>query len=451
MNLEEKLYNIYADNKDKLNMDIPDFIREYADIAANSIIKNGIPDKSYENYKYSDFSGFLNNGLEYSLEPEKTNIDLNEYWQCQVPDMDTQVILLSNAWYYEKNNLENKFPKGVIVCGLREAFVKYPEIVKKHYSKYLPQNKDGYIDLNTAIARDGVFIYVPKGVKIDKTIQLVNLIHGFANRAVMQRNLVVLEEDASLRMIICDHTLNRTQNFINSLTESYIGKNAHLEYYSIQNEPDTAALLNTLCFYQEANSHLTNLAFSLHGGSLRNNVYSTLAGERAHSNLYGLFLSDKKQRVDNYTYIDHKAPTCTSNELYKGILDDNARGAFSGKIMVRPDAQKTEAYQTNNNLCLTDTAKMRTKPQLEIYADDVKCSHGATVGQLDQEALFYLQSRGISKKEAKLMLMFAFANDIVRNIPVIPLKEQISGLVDNRLRGEFTECKHCLLNCSRNR
>jgi Fe-S cluster assembly protein SufD len=450
MELKEKIYNIYSSNKDKLNKDIPSFVIETANKAAKNILNKGIPNHSFENYKYSDFTDYLNNGLDYSFLPENTNVDLNDYWQCSVPKMDTKVILLSNGWFYERNNIGDEFPEGVIVCGLREAFIKYPELVKKHYNQYLPENSDGYLNINTAIARDGVFIYVPKGIEIQKTIQLVNLIHGFSNRAVMQRNLVVLEEGASLRMIICDHTLNRTQNFINSLTESYIGKNSRLEYYSIQNEPDTAALLNTLCFYQESNSHLTNLAFSLHGGSLRNNVYSTLAGEYSESNLYGLFLSDKEQRVDNFTFIDHKVPNCTSNELYKGILDDNARGAFSGKILVRPDAQKTAAFQTNNNLCLTDTAKMRTKPQLEIYADDVKCSHGATVGQLDEDALFYLRSRGINKREARLMLMYAFAYDIVRNIPVVPLKEQISGLIENRLRGEFSDCKHCLLNCSRN-
>jgi Fe-S cluster assembly protein SufD len=449
MSLGKELYQLYIDHKDELNTHIPDFIKEYADVAANQINEFGIPTHVDENYKHSDFTDVLSDGLTYSFLPEITNLDLNEYWQCSVPKMDTQVVLLSNGWFYDRNDLDVDFGKGVIICSMQEAFVKYPELVKKHYNKYISEKPDGHVHMNTAFARDGVFIYVPKGVQVQKTVQLVNLIHGFVNRSVMQRNLVVVEEGASLRMVICDHTLNRTQNFINCLTESYIGSSARLEYYSIQNEPDNTTLLNTLYFHQEAESHLTNLAFSLHGGRLRNNVYSSLNGVYAESNLYGLFLSDKEQRVDNYTYIDHKVPNCTSNELYKGILDDNAKGAFSGKIMVRKDAQKTMAYQTNNNLCLTDTVKMRTKPQLEIYADDVKCSHGATVGQIDEDALFYLRCRGISLHEARLMLMSAFANDVLRNIPVLALREQVASLVNNRLRGEFSECNHCLLNCSR--
>ena len=448
MNIGDKIYALYQENKSDLNNNLPEFVVEHAEKAINRVLQSGIPGSETENYKYSDFKKFLNNDLKYSFKKEIESIDLNKYWQCQVPDINTKVVLLSNGWYYPKNDIEKDLPKGVIICGLQEAFVKYPELVKKHYSKYLPEQNDGYIDMNTAIARDGVFVYVPKGVEVKNTIQLVNLIHGFANRSVLQRNLVILEEGAFLRMVICDHTLNLTYNFTNSLTESYVGENARLEYYSIQNEPNTAIMVNTLCFRQETNSKLVNLAFSLHGGELRNNLFVNLAGQHAESNLYGLFLSDKDQQVDNYTFIDHQAPNCTSNELYKGILDEDAKGVFSGKIMVRKDAQKTQAFQTNNNLCLTNNAKMHTKPQLEIYADDVKCSHGATVGQLDEDAMFYLRSRGIGKKDARLMLMYAFANDIIRNIPVVALRTQISDLVNGRLRGEYSGCEHCLMVCN---
>jgi len=301
--------------------------------------------------------------------------------------------------------------------------------------------------MNTMFANYGVFIYVPENMHVKNTIQLVNLTHGFSERFVMQRNLIVMGNNSRMRLMICDHTLNKADNMVNNVTESFLGKQSILEVYSIQNEPDRSAVIKSLFFHQSTGSKLINLAFSLHGGMLRNNVSVTLAEENAETNLYGLFLNDREQHVDNFTSVDHAAPGCTSNQMYKGILDEDAHGAFHGRVLVRKDSQKTVAYQSNKNICLTPSAKMRTKPQLEIYADDVKCSHGATVGQLDDAALFYLRSRGIGVKEARLMLMYAFADDIVRQIPVLPLKEQISGLVNSRLRGEFSDCNHCLLNC----
>jgi len=425
-----------------------DGFAQHREEARRLLSLTGIPSHDDENYKYSDFTKKLDDKYQFSLSPEKIQVDLNHFWQCQVPQMDTKVILLSNGWYYEKNDVDQGMPEGIIVCGLREASEKYPQLFRQYYNRYTP-GADGFTHLNTMFANDGVFVYVPDGLHVDKTIQLVNLTHGFTNRFVMQRNLIAVGRNASLRIMICDHTLNKTQNMVNNVTESFIGENASLEMYSIQNEPDQSAVIKSLFFHQEAGSRLTNLAFSLHGGMLRNNVNVKLAGEHAESRLYGLFLNDRQQRVDNFTSVDHAVPHCTSNQFYKGILDEDAHGAFQGKILVQKDAQKTEAYQSNKNICLTPTAKMRTKPQLEIYADDVKCSHGATVGQLDDVALFYLRSRGISEKEARLMLMHAFANDIVSKIEVPALREQISGLVNSRLRGEFSECNHCLLNCSR--
>ncbi len=447
MNLTEKYIAKFKETlQSGLNGEL---FAEHRNAALRALQKTGLPDRSDENYKYSDFSGFLAVDYQFPLQPEKIQGDLNHFWQCRVPDMDTRVVLLSNGWYYEKNDTVLDLPEGMIICGLHQASLQYPHLFKKYYNQYV-HNADGFANLNTMFANDGVFVYVPENLKIDKTIQLVNLTHGFTNRFVMQRNLIVVSENASLRMMICDHTLNKSQNMVNNLTEAYVAKNAALEVYSIQNEPDRSAVIKSLYFHQEENSRLTNLAFSLHGGQLRNNVNVLLNGSNSEANLYGLYLNDREQRVDNYTSVEHAVAHCTSNQFYKGILDENARGAFQGKIMVRKDAQKTEAYQSNKNICLTPTAKMRTKPQLEIYADDVKCSHGATVGQLDETALFYLRSRGIAEKEARLMLMYAFADDIVRKIPVLPLQEQISGLVNSRLRGEFAECNHCLLNCSRN-
>ncbi len=416
--------------------------------AINLLQETNIPNNKHEDYKYSDFTKTLETDLKLSVFPETVSVDLNEFWNCKVPNLDTHVILLSNGWYYEKNQISEDLPEGVLICSLNEASEKYPEIFEKHYNKYA-KTEDAYSLLNTAFAGDGVFVYVPENVKIEKTIQLVNLTHGFVDRFVMQRNLFIAENNSKLRIMICDHSLNLTQNMINNVTEAYLGSNAEMEVYSLQNEPDKSSVIKSLYFHQKEKSRLVNLALSLHAGMLRNNVNVQLTGERAEANLYGLFLNDRQQKVDNFILVEHDVPNCTSNQFYKGILDEEAQGSFQGRIHVKKDAQKTEAYQSNKNMCLTPDAKMHTKPQLEIYADDVRCSHGATVGQLDENAMFYLRSRGISEKEARLMLMYAFADEVVSKIELEPLRKQISGMVNSRLRGELSDCTHCLLNCSR--
>lgn len=410
--------------------------------------KKGIPDNKDENYKRANFEEICKSDYDFDYDPGQPNVDIKQFFHCSVEEMDSHVILLSNGNYYTGNRLDESLPESLIICGFNQAKQKYPHIVEKYFDKQSRQLNDPIIDLNTMLANDGLFIYVPENVVVEKTIQLVNLTHGFGNKNIFKRNLFIVDKNASLKLIICDHTLNNSNNFVVDVTEAYTLENANLQYYTLQNEPNRSAVVNSLLAHQQRYSVFNSLALSLHGGMIRNNIHVKLADENAEANLAGLFLTDRNQIIDNYIFIDHIKPNCVSNQLYKGILDESARGSFAGKILVRKDAQKTAAYQTNNNLCLTPEARMFTKPQLEIYADDVKCSHGATVGQLDDNALFYLQSRGIDQKEAKLMLMFAFANDVIRNINIKPLRERISGLVNARLRGEFSDCDHCLLNCS---
>jgi len=444
----ENYLNTYQSILNDSDQNIPDFVRKERDEAREAIIQNGLPDRSDERYRYLDLKLIFEN-TEYKRiisEPAVTD-SLSSFFQCEVQGMDTDLILLSNGWYHEST-----LPKDckVVVCSMRQASQKYPDLVKTHFNQYLKEAKDGWTELNTMLAQDGVFIYVPDNYVPDKPIQIVNLTHGFSEKEIFQRNLIVIGKNAKLQLLICDHTLNKAKNVNHLGTEVFIGENADFQMYDLQNEPDISNVFSHLAFHQEAFSRLTSLAFSLHGGTIRNNVYVTMSGQGAESNVYGLVLSDRQQRMDNFTFIDHAVPNCTSNELYKSILDEESRGAFSGRILVRKDAQNTNAFQTNNNLCLTNEAKMRSKPQLEIYADDVKCSHGATVGQIDEDALFYLRTRGIDKHEARFMMLFAFANDIVRKIDIEPLRDRVADLVSKRLRGELVACEHCLLNCENN-
>ncbi|MGM0649105.1 MAG: Fe-S cluster assembly protein SufD [Bacteroidota bacterium] len=434
---------------------VPEAVIKEKEEAFNFLKTHRLPGKSDERYRYMDFDGIFNNIHHLVLEKPSVEADLNEYFRCEVEEMETELILLSNGYYYDDSISAGKadrkngnLPESVIVCSIREAFNKYPDLISKHYNQYLKERGDGWAVLNTMLANDGVFVYVPDNIQLNKPIQIVNLTHGFSEKELFQRNLFVVGANASLKLVLCDHSLNNTKVISHIASEAFVGENAQLQLYDLQNEPDESHIFNHLAVYQQAGSKLTSLAFSLHSGSIRNNIYVKLAGEGADSNVYGLVLSDRQQRMDNYIFMDHAVPHCTSHEFFKSILDENSRGAFSGRILVQKDAQNTNAYQTNNNICLTDTAKMRTRPQLEIYADDVKCSHGATVGQLDEKAMFYLRSRGIDKAEARFMMMYAFANEVVRKIDIEALRHRVENLVSKRLRGDDVFCEHCLLNCN---
>ncbi|HOZ30858.1 MAG TPA: Fe-S cluster assembly protein SufD [Bacteroidales bacterium] len=444
----DKYIGIFDESFSEIEKQNPKFLSEIKRSAFEKFKKIGIPDHNDENYKYAGISEVCSRDYEFSLDSRSALVDLNEYFQCEIKDLDTHIVLLSNGEYYQNNKSIENLCKGVIICGLKEAVSKYPKLIETYYNRNAQDSNEGFTALNTMFANDGLFIYIPENTKLDKTIQLVNLIHGFGNKNIFKRNLIVVGKNSELSLVICDHTLNNSNNFVVDVTESVVGENAKYTYHNLQKEPDKTGVVNSHYVRLDKYSKFDSYILSFHGGIIRNNLFVELAGEYSEANLYGLNLTDREQRIDNYTLIEHLVPNCSSNELYKGILDEQAKGSFMGRIIVKPNAQKTLAYQTNRNICLTPEAKMRTKPQLEIYADDVKCSHGATVGQLDDTALFYLRQRGIDSKEAKLMLMFAFANDILRKINIFPLRERVAELIDSRLRGEFSACEHCLMNCN---
>jgi Fe-S cluster assembly protein SufD len=320
-------------------------------------------------------------------------------------------------------------------------------LVQKYLGKYADHQNDPFVALNTACAQDGIFLYVPEKQKLDKPIQIIHLLLSDENEMVQHRNLFVAEKNSQADVIICDHTLSNHLFLTNSVSEMAVAENASLDVVRVQNEHNHSVQITNSWIEQAASSNAKHTTITLHGGKVRNNLNVKLKGENAFCEANGLFLIDKAQHVDNFTIIEHQVPHCVSSQHYKGVLDDTSTGAFAGKIHVYPDAQKTEAYQSNNNILLTRDARMHTKPQLEIYADDVKCSHGATIGQIDENALFYLQARGISKEEARLMLMYAFADDVISGIKEEALRGRIENLVSKRLRGELSRCDNCAINC----
>ncbi|MBK8884423.1 MAG: Fe-S cluster assembly protein SufD [Bacteroidales bacterium] len=443
----EKYLKLYHDNIDKISDNSAPYLNSFREEAFGRFSELGIPTKKDEAYKYTNLSLFFDHDYASYFIPDAADFEKAEEFRCDISDMDTHGIVLLNGFYPTINEKLRQLPSGVWIGSLNAAAKKFPEIIEKHYGKYAHTDTDGLVHLNTAMASDGIFVYVPEGVILSKPVQVVNLVQAEVDSFSQHRNLIIVEKRAEFSIIICDHTLSPKKFLTNAVTEIFVGEDAHFDIIRVQNEHNAACKITHTFIHQERNSVASSNNMTLHGGLIRNSTYHYLGGEGAESHSFGLFLADKWQHVDNFVNVDHAFPHCTSNQLFKGVLDDMSTGTFNGRIYVRPDAQGTLAYQKNNNILLTDDAKMDTKPQLEIYADDVKCSHGATVGQLDGDALFYLQSRGINKREARLMLMFGFAHEVIQNIKIEPLRDRMDNLVMQRLRGELSRCASCMVKC----
>lgn len=449
LELQKELTEIYAENSEKIIESSSEHINQHREQALNDFQRLGIPNKKTEDYRYTDLMSYLKGDYSFEIAPAKFTVDLEELFRCDIPELDTHIVLVLNGFYHEKNN-PGSLPKGVIISSLAEASLKYPELVNKHYGEYADTSLDSLAALNTLFAQDGIFVYVPKNVVLDKPIQIINIGFSLQNLRITRRNLIVAEEGSQSSILICDHTLCQRSFITNSLTEVYTGENAVLDILRMQNENNKSSQIANTFVHQEASSTFTSNTLSFHGGLIRNNTFVKINGENASNNTYGLFFGDHQQHVGNFTFIHHAKPHCTSDQLFKGILDDNATGAFNGKILVDKYAIKTLAFQRNNNILLSKNARMNTKPQLEIYNDDVKCSHGATIGQLDTEAMFYLRSRGIAQKEANHLLMYAFADEVISKIKVDPLRERMNEMVEKRLRGELARCENCNVYHSKN-
>lgn len=402
----------------------------------------GFPSSKNEDYKYSDMGKLF--APDYGLNLNRLSIPVNpnEVFKCDVPNMSTSLFFVLNDSFYSEN-ATSRLPEGVLLGSLKAMSETHPDLVRSYYGKLADTSADGVTAFNTMFAQDGLLIYVPRGVVVEKPIQLVNMLRADVNFMVNRRVLIILEDGAQLRLLACDHAMDDVNFLATQVMEVYVGNNAMLDLYELEENSLNTVRISNLYVKQGANSNVLLNGMTLTNGTTRNGVHVTLAGEGAELDLCGMVIADKNQHVDNHTVIDHAVPRCNSRELFKYVLDDEATGAFSGLVLVRPDAQHTNSQQTNRNLCATRQARMYTQPQLEIYADDVKCSHGATVGQLDERALFYMRQRGIPEKEARLLLMFAFVNEVIDMIRLDALRDRLHLLVEKRFRGELNKCKGC--------
>jgi Fe-S cluster assembly protein SufD len=447
--LKERLLQLFKENRDIIFKNDNDEMIRLREEALEKFTEVGFPTTRLEKWKNTDLSKVLSAPYDHYLQPDfEPGIDLDKIFQCNIPHLPTDMISQLNGWFVSENGAIKTTPEGVIIGSLLAAKIQYPELVNRYLGKIADTGKSSMVALNTAFSTDGTFIYVPDNVKVKVPLQMVNIIRHEKNIFIQNRNLVALGRNAELQLVQCDDSVDQQQSFTNSVTEVFLEQNARLDHYKLQNKNNASALINTVFFNLERDARLSTSGITFNGGLIRNENYVALNGENCEANIMGVYLMDRTQHVDNQVFVDHAYPGCVSNELFKGILDDSATAVFNGHILVRRDAQKTNAYQNNKNILLTDKATVYAKPFLEIYADDVKCSHGATIGQLDQNAMFYLKSRGIGETNARLLLMYAFAAEVINHIKIEPLKIRIDDMVKKRLRGELSICEQCVLHCS---
>ena len=437
----------FAETASQLPDDIVGRVKELRQKAAEAIRDKGLPSSKNELWRHYPIEKQLRNDYELQLAPDAYK-PVGEYFKCNVQHIDTYMFTLLNSWYSHQNAPLTTFPNGVVVGSIFAAMSQYPDLVWAHFNQCLSDKADNFVRLNDLLFNDGIFIYIPDNTNVDRPMQIVSIINSKDNLMVNNHNLVVLGKHSSLSLVQCDDSIEYGQTFINNVTEFFLDEGAYLNYNKMENKDADSLLINHIFVKQKAFSQFHSDAVTFNAGYLRNMIHVNLTEPFADAKLYGLYLVDKKQFVDNHVYVNHASPDCSSYQLYKGIADDESRANFNGHVTVRPHAQRTSAFQTNKNITLTDEAKITTKPFLEIYADDVKCSHGATVGQLDEEALFYLRSRGICERNARKLLLYAFANEIVNFVEINSLKEKLLDMTKKRLSGELTVCDQCVLHCS---
>ena len=456
MSSEQQYIELYEQARQMIFNHAPEEMNAARDEAFEDFKRQGFPSRKVERYKYTDIDKLFAPDYGVNLNRLEIPVDPYQAFRCDVPNLSTSLYFVVNDTFYNKALPQASLPAGVIIGSLRDHF-SHRSLLTAHLSKYYAKlaktSDDAITALNTMLAQDGMLVYVPKNVKVDRAIQVINILKATPQNAqrvvpdlmVNRRVLIILEEGAELKMLFCDHAADDRNFLATQVIEAYVGANASLDLYCLEETHYKNVRLSNVYIDQQRDSRVNHNVITLHNGTTRNKLDLTFSGEGAECGCYGCVIADKQQHVDNNTLITHKVPHCTSNELYKYVLDDKSTGAFAGRVLVEHGAQKTTSQMTNQNLTATKEARMFTQPMLEIYADDVKCAHGSTVGQLNNAALFYMRQRGISLKEAKLLLQNAFINEVIDKMQLEPLRDRLHYLVEKRFRGELNKCDGCKL------
>ncbi|MGJ8761285.1 MAG: Fe-S cluster assembly protein SufD [Polaribacter sp.] len=429
MELKDKIVSSYVAFEN--DVDINSEIHNIRTKALQNFETLGFPTKKLEEWKYTSLNSILKQ--DYSIFPNKeNNVEFADVKQYFIHDIDTYKIIFIDGKY--SSFLSDVTHDGKDICLLSSAIskAKYSPVIENYFNKIAKQ--DNLTSLNTAFANEGAYIYIPRNVEVEKPVQIINFTTGSEAATMIQpRNLIVVEENAHVQIIERHQSLTDNAVLSNVVTEVFAAKNSTVDIYKIQNDKINASLVDNTYIEQKTNSVVSVHTFSFGGNITRNNLNFYQRGEHMDSILKGITIIEGKQHVDHHTLVHHIEPNCESHQDYKGIFDERSTGVFNGKVIVNKEAQKTNAYQQNNNVLISDKATINAKPQLEIFADDVKCSHGCTIGQLDDDALFYMQQRGIPKKEGKALLMFAFANTVLESVKIPEVKQRITKLIAEKL------------------
>ncbi len=430
MDLKEKLLSSFLAFENNVDLDSP--VHDIRSSAIKNFEEKGFPNKKEEAWKYTSLNALQK--VDFSIFPKEENTleykDVKKYFLHEV---DTYKIVFIDGVY--SSYLSETTHDGVDVCLMSAALTKpqYKQVIEVYFNKVASKD-ESLTSLNTAFSKEGAYIYIPKSKAPKKPIQIVHLATGNEASLLLQpRSLVIAEENAEVQIIERHQSLTKNEVFTNAVTEIFAAKNARIDYYKVQNDTQTASLVDNTYIDQKSDSNVSVHTFSFGGKLTRNNLNFYQDGEHIDSTMKGVTILGEKQHVDHHTLVHHQQPNCESHQDYKGIYGERSTGVFNGKIIVDKIAQKTNAFQQNNNILISDKATINTKPQLEIFADDVRCSHGCTIGQLNEEALFYLQSRGIPKKEATALLMYAFANNVLESVKLPELKTRINKIIANKL------------------
>lgn len=447
MNALQQYIDLYSDHGSLIHDHSCPTLNAHRAHAAQNLRNMALPAKGSENYEHTDLRELLE--PDYAINLARVPLDVNPHdtFRCDVPNLSTALFMLLNDRWAETDISRRQLPEGVIVDSLAHAAETMPELVGKYYNR-LADPANPLVALNTMLAQDGLFLYVGKGVKLEKPLQLVDILQYGMPLLTPRRMLIVVEEDAEARLLICDHTQNPDVKLLSlQTTEIFVGRNARFDLYDLEESSRLTTRLSSLYLRQEAGSNVLLDGITLFNGTTRNEYFCTMPEPDAELHLYGMGIEDDDRRLDTYSRISHEAERCHSEELFKYVVDDHAVGAFSGRIHVAPGAQKTEAYQANRNIVGSTDARMFSKPQLEIYADDVKCSHGTAIGQLDAMQVFYMRTRGLTEQTARTLLKQAFMTDVIEGVRLPALKDRLRQLVELRFSGASGACASCRQEC----
>jgi len=429
MELKEKLVSSFMAFENMVDVDSP--VHDIRTEAIRHFESEGFPTKRQEAWKYTSLNSILKH--DYSVFPKHEEaLEFKDVKKYFIHDIDSYKIVFIDGKY--SSHLSQTTHDGLDVCLMSAALTKpkYRIVIENYFNKIA--TKDSLSALNTAFSAEGAFIHIPKNKLVDKPIQILHFSTGNEAALMLQpRNLVIVDENSHVQIIERHQSLTENPVLTNSVTEIFGNKRAIVDYYKIQNDNQSASLIDNTFINQKQESIVKVHTFSFGGKLIRNNLNFYQNGERIDSTMKGITIIGDKQHVDHNTLVHHIEPNCESHQDYKGIFGDNSTGVFNGKVLVEKEAQKTDAFQANNNILLSDKAGINTKPQLEIFADDVKCSHGCTIGQLDESAMFYLRSRGIPEKEARGLLMFAFSNNVLDSVKIPEIKNRITKIIANKL------------------